>query len=308
MKKLLALSLILIMLLCSCSAPKKKENNDTGGKNDTEEDVKKPLTYTIYAGGGYDNVLIGDASESGRKFASAFDLEIDDFTNRTKFIDEKAEKERTFTIDGKEHYLIYHGTHASKYSGEMEGIMKGFGECETYDNNDVSLDIRPETGNIVYFFDHSVDMKAEGNYTEEQALERAESLFEELYGEENREDYLENVYIGSSEINIMFRRYIDGYSTVESVFFILNHKGELQCIHSKNIFMLADAEDKVNKEDMEAAEKVLRESIGDDWNIISSKGRLTRDNKGTIYLFVTATNEKFAGAENYEQVFYINVN
>jgi hypothetical protein len=296
------------MLLCSCSAPKKKENNDTGGKNDTEEDIKKPLTYTIYAGGGYDNVLIGDASESGRKFASAFDLEIGDFTNRTKFIDEEAEKEITFTIDGKEYDFTYLRSYASKYFGKTEGIMKDLGACDDYESGDITIEIRPETNVIVDFFDKSVDTKAKGDYTEEQARERAESLFKELYGEEYLEDYRLDKLIIGSKITIIFRRYVHGYGTMDSIGFLLNLKGELMFIGADNAFMLADAEDKVNKEDMEAAEKVLRESIGDDWNIISSKGHLTRDNKGTIYLFVTATNEKFAGAENYEQEFYINVN
>jgi hypothetical protein len=313
MKKLLALSLILIMLLCSCSAPKKKENNDTGGKNDTVEDVKKPLTYTIYAGGGYDNLLVDDASGDGPKFESLPSLELGNFSSSNSYINKDIPAERKFTIGDLEYSLKYRESFTSVYSGKTNDLVKDFGAYDLYTNERVTtlIKIRPQTNVVDSFLDADVDIKLDGDFTEDQALEMATALFKEIYGENVFKEYsLTNLYTANGQydksITVIFRRMIHGYATSDTVRFSMNQKGELQCIWAPNIFLFKDAENEVSKADIQAAEKVLRDSVSEDWDLYGGVA-LFKGTDGRIYICIVGRNDKLSG-ENYEQSFYINVN
>ena len=312
MKKLLALSLILVMLLCSCNVPAKESRKDTNDSTNDTEDVKKPLTYTIYVGGESDNILGNTTSKDGPRFESAYSLGIEEFTNMIGPENPNAEKEKKFTVDGTEYNLPYHSSSSSLYSGKKEGLMKNFGASDRYIiKESVGIEIRPESNTVVYFSNSDVDIKTDGDFTEEDAREKAQTLFKEFYGEEALKEYsiesVSNVDTATRKtIKVFFRRSVYGYGTVDTVSFTMNQKGELWAVLAETIFLFNDVENEVSKTEIEAAEKVLRESISDEWKL-SEWAKLTRDSKGKIYLFVNGINEKISD-ESGDQLFYINVN
>ncbi len=314
MKKLLALSLILIMLLCSCSAPKKKENNDTGGKNDTE-DVKKPLTYTIYTSGSDDALADNLSDETYARFESLSSLKLGKFSSSNLYVNKNRPQERKFKIGDAEYTMEYKASSNSIFSGKKNADMIDFGEYDLYraknGTDSISIEVRPQTDIITKFFDFGTNVRVDGDFTEDQALEMATALFKEIYGENVFKEYrLTNLYTANGQfdksINIFFRRMIHGYATSDTVYFTINRRGELQGMTAPKMFLFKDAEKEVSKADIQAAEKVLRDSVNDDWDLYGGVA-LFKGTDGRIYICIVGRNDKLSG-ENYEQSFYINVN
>ena len=303
MKKLLALSLILVMILCSCN---------TGNKN---EDAKEPLTYTIYTSGSDDALVDNLSDDVGVKFENISSVSLERFSGYNLYVYKNRPQERKFKIGDAEYTMEYKASSDSIFSGKKNADMIDFGAYDLYraknGTDSIDIEVRPQTDIITKFFDFGTDLTVEGDFTEDQALEMAESLFKEIYGENVFKEYrLTNLFTANGQfdksINVFFKRIIYGYSTTDTVGFTINQKGELSCILAKKILLFNDAENEVSKTEIEAAEKVLRESISDEWKL-SEWAKLTRDSKGKIYLFVNGINEKISD-ESGDQLFYINVN
>lgn len=313
MKKLLSAFLLAVMLLCSCnSQPEQKKTSDCSDLDN------KQVQYTLYISS-FDgnsstvpdvkeNVKLGNISEKDFTFASG-----------NFFENPKADKQKEITFDGKTVVLPIQCSYTTSISGSEIGKKYSIGKIDSYWNDDakVSAEFRQGTGQIVSYL-NSKEKKTEGDITEDIAREKADSLIVELYGRETLKKYSNVTVTDLSKTthqhnlgngyNFIYRRYLHGYKTGESIMITISRRGTLYGINALKMNLFDGAEEKISKADIEAAEKALRSSLNDHWNW-SKNVTIKIDSTGQYFINIVGTKDPDENGMCYEPCdFYININ
>ncbi len=314
MKKLLALSLILVMILCSCAGVNKddRKKSDAGEENDNKNQAG--VVYTLYAAthDGADKIenLFKESTDMKIENISDKNFVVSDFSNEVTAPSSVLQSKKV-TVDGKERSLSFFSATVSEFASSKAYAKKNLGTAYTYKFTEGMghIAFNGASDNILWFFDADASRSEKaGTLTETELSEKADTLFADLYGKETAELYTA-IDCGKSDEKTFiktFSRKVYGYETNDTVKFVLNASGELCVIYAENFGLFDGATSDIKKEEIEAAEKLLRESVGDDWSLATTSS-VQRDSAGQFFVMIKGTNDKLSG-ENYEQSFYINVN
>ena len=151
------------------------------------------------------------------------------------------------TIQGKKYsaeYLASEITHL--FSSEK---FREFMPISKYSdrNRDYMIELDAK-GTLRFFIDFEPNRRAEGNFTEEEAIEKARAIVAELYGaevfdryNEVRAIYSENNGGREKDIHVYFERKIFGMNTEDNISLSFNMEGELLAINAKKMGTTANA-------------------------------------------------------------------
>lgn len=280
MKKTIIFILCLLCVILSvtaCNSPSGDDKQSESQKVGPANSVKYALYYADYGSSGYPTNFdrpLGNAEI--RK-----PIEDADFYNFTKnYIETKdALQSRTVVVDGITYNVEYTGkSYQSKVSSKNFTDQSVITDNYVFNNSDsmsrdgVEMRIDRKTGRIVYFglFDAVKKQKEVGYLTVEQIQEKADQIANSLYGKEVMSEYtmvkeLVNNNMkedGSGTVGVIYKRKVFGYYTDDTMKLVFNRKGELVYIFNDEMMeMYKDVEEKLTKEEVEAAEKYLVDTM-----------------------------------------------
>ena len=256
--------------------------------NPTELPVKE-VEYFMYAD--FATSSSGEASDSKIPFKSNGEKI---FSNtRLAKVDkpENAPDTVEITIQGKKYSAEYLSSEITYlFSSEK---FREFMPISVYSdrNRDYMIELDAK-GTLRLFIDFEPNRKADGNFTEEEAIEKARAIVAELYGDEVfdrynevRAIYSENNGGREKAFYVYFERKIFGMNTEDNISLDFNMEGELLAINAKKMGTTANAEQDLTQEDIDNAIKAFSETFenADGW-YYSAPTRLVIDSEGDYYL------------------------
>ena len=156
-----------------------------------------------------------------------------------------------------------------------------------YTANKLVVEFWGDTNKISIFMNSSIDKKAEGNLTADQAEAKAKQIVEALYGTDVTKNYTVKVSLNETKdehtYNVTYERYVHGFKTDDRISLTLNMKGELFGIGATKYGTVSNAEQDLTKEEIENAIKAVNENFSSSWNI-SSDHYIVIDSNGDYYL------------------------
>ena len=284
--------------------------SDSNESDNPTELPDKEVEYFMYAD--FSTSSSGEASDSKIPFKSN-GKKIFSNTRLAK-IDkpENAPDTVEITIQGKKYsaeYLASEITHlfSSEKFREFMPISKYSDRNREYS---IELDAK---GTLRLFIDFEPNRSAEGNFTEEEAIEKARAIVAELYGDEVFDRYNE-VRVSYSENNggrekafyVYFERKIFGMDTEDNISLDFNMEGELLAINAKKMGTMASAEQDLTQEDIDNAIKAFSETFENagGWHY-SAPSWLVIDSEGDYYLRGGASKKTDSGT--FAMQIHINV-
>lgn len=209
-----------------------------------------------------------------------YDYDNSNFSDSKEYItSEEAPQSYMLEIDGTEYTVEYTGESyqpkvSSKNFTDQSVITDKYvsknADPASKDGAEISVDRK--TGRIVYFsLLNAVEKQKEIGYlTVEQIQEKADQIANSLYGEDVMSQYTmfkELVNNGMNEdgtgsVGVLYKRKVFGYYTEDTIMFTFNRKGDLIRIRNgEKMDLYNDVEEKLTKEEIEAAEKYLVEEM-----------------------------------------------
>ena len=280
MKKFMAIILCLLCVflpIIACDSPSGDDELSENQKVEPTNSVKYALYYADFGASDYSTNFdrpLGNAEI--RK-----PIEDADFYNFTKNYIETTDalQTRTFVVDGITYNVEHTGkSYQPKVSSKNftdESVITDnyvFNNSAAMSRDGVQMSIDRKTGRIVYFsLLNAVEKKEEIGYlTVEQIQEKADQIANSLYGEEVMSQYtmfkdLVNNGMnadGTGQVSVLYKRKVFGYYTDDTIMFTFNRKGDLISIRNdEKMDLYNDVEEKLTKEEVEAAEKYLVEEM-----------------------------------------------
>ena len=209
-----------------------------------------------------------------------YDYDDSNFSDSKEYItSEEAPQSYTLEIDGTEYTVEYTGESyqpkvSSKNFTDQSVITDKYvsknADPTSKDGAEISVDRK--TGRIVEFgrLDSMEKREEVGYLTVEQIQEKAEQIANSLYGEDVMSQYtvfkeLVNNGMnadGTGQVSVLYKRKVFGYYTDDTIMFTFNRKGDLIRIRNdEKMDLYNDVEEKLTKEEVEAAEKYLVEEM-----------------------------------------------
>lgn len=308
MKKILCTLLATMLLLAGCSETKKPASTDAPKGNETVEESK----YTIYCGVAESvsdlREAVADTSQvSVADYGDLSKLDFD-YNDSTEMTNEEAEPTKLFSIDGQEYELAYKGSFSSPLANSANESLTEKGLIDEYVlEGKIRVRYRQKSGELesVLVFDNRA---VEGDFTEEEAKERADALLAEDCGEALSAQYTSEVLASNDSLNkvigVLYTRYICGYETSDRVYYNFNLRGDLVDFSATQFGIFDSIESELTLEKIQSAENVLLNTISDQY-VISSKV-LELEAGGTPYLHVYAS-YPLANGEFDPVEFFINI-
>ncbi|MBE6608154.1 MAG: hypothetical protein E7633_06345 [Ruminococcaceae bacterium] len=293
---LLIFSTMLLVLLSSNSVP------------EIEEPENKEYKI-IYYGRQIDlfDSIFNDSLPSN--VVSVENAYVDEGIINDKFINEKAPKTKKISFNGETFDLTY------EYSYSRTGTSldnRDVYSCGIFPNSTYvyQFDFWESTGELIKYQARLVKEHAESkNFTEDQVKDAAEKLLASLYGEEKFGEYtFESInYVADTSLTgwkVKYTKYIQGYKTADVIYVVYNAAGEILRTDATYFGLF----DKLEKEDIESADKVIRESVCDSWDL--NDACLVLAEGGIYYLRNTISMDYVNDAKEISETktqIYINV-
>ena len=210
----------------------------------------------------------------------AYDYDNSNFSDSKEYIVyDGAPQSYTFEIDGIAYNVKYTGKSyqpkiSSKNFTDLSVVTDKYvsqnSDPASKDGAEISVDRK--TGRIVELrrLDTMEKRKEVGYLTVEQIQEKADQIANSLYGEEVMSQYtmfkeLVNNGMnadGTGHVSVLYKRKVFGYYTDDTIMFTFNRKGDLISIRNdEKMDLYKDVEEKLTKEEVEAAEKYLVEEM-----------------------------------------------
>ena len=286
------LTLLLVFSLASCANTPMPEN---------EKD------YVIYYYPSAGNLIENEKETTDATFENA-ETKVFSFSSKTE-IDKphNAENQQNFELNGKTYSLEYSKSYKTALSSSDS--LKGYSLFNSYRSDTVLADTRVDTNELLMFTILDTDeLIAAGDVTEDEAMAVAESTFLSLYGKESRNEYTceDTVYTDTElvvQYTVVYRKYVFGIPTNDTVQISVNMKGDVVGINAKSMGMFSSAEEQLSKDSISDALSMLNKTFSDDWNIGTTM--LVLDAEGSYY--ISAQLSRNVSGELEAMLVYINV-
>lgn len=253
--------------------------------SDTSSAIQVPLTYTLYI----DETLSPDGEwpEAVREMQAW--IYTDPGNVKAQREDNEAPGQITKIVAGKTFSL----TKETSYEG-VDGLTPAKaanGNCDRYVQEDsgsrIQMEIRREDGAILYLADTSAD-QGEGDVTLTEAVEIAERILAELYGQELADKY---VCLATQEGDpssgglgmhaIAFVREVEGYRTDDSITVFVTTGGEVFGVNARSLGYADTIAEAVTADMVDKAQKELEEQFS---NFTLQSASLVLGDDGRCYL------------------------
>lgn len=263
--------------------------------------------YVIYYYPSAGNLIENEKETTDATFENA-ETKVFSFSSKTE-IDKphNAENQQNFELNGKTYSLEYSKTYKTALSSSDS--LKGYSLFNSYRSDTVWADTRVDTNELLMFTILDADeLIAAGDVTEDEAMAVAESTFLSLYGKEsiNEYTYEDTVYTDTElvvQYTVVYRKYVFGIPTNDTVQISVNMKGNVVGINAKSMGMFSSAEEQLSKDSISDALSMLNKTFSDDWNIGTTM--LVLDAEGNYY--ISAQLSRNVSGELEAILVYINV-
>ena len=281
--------LVLIALLTfqytSCSADKiSKESNAT-----QSEALLPPVAYTVYVdfSAGDQPSLQKESSEVTIRSGSEKNFL---FAN-IDYIEKPENAADSVSIS------IYNKTYEFSYLDSIQSIpstetsrFKDRAIINRYKNDIARIELAAGNNKPVFFKLNVKEQVKEGSFTEQEAVEAAKSVIEELYGAGSMEGYsrIQTVDDGETKqrYTIAFEKKIFGYQTNDNVVVCFDMAGNLISFNSFRFGIMNGAEQDLTKEEIENAIAYVEDKFSENWNVNTAYTNVVVDTEGDYYIEV----------------------
>lgn len=156
-------------------------------------------------------------------------------------------------------------------------------------------------------YDYSI-RHAPGDLTEDEAIAIADATVLSVYGAAISDEYTYETtanYADSLLYCVVYRRYVWGIPSLDSIQIAMNLKGEVISINARYLGMFSDAQECIEKESIDAAVSQLHSTYST-WTFTTTM--LTVDQNGDYYIFATMYRSNPDALEGVDLMeVYINV-
>ena len=304
MKKLITTMLMIALFFCSCTAAESVQYTIYISSFDDGQSSNTPIINKET----HNNVTIADSSQK--------DFIISDF----QIIENNdAIPQKQFSLNGEKYNFSLYNSYKTPIADSNFGKLNSLGFYDIYrfngDNGDVVEVEFKQNSEVLSFYAGELSIRTieSGDFTPEQSKIKSDELLKSLYGEDALSTYVfDGTSICDSQtlkgFSVNYVRYVHGYRTDETITISFNRNGELVCINAMKIGFFNSGEKDISKPEIEAAEKVLKESINENWRL-SETAEVVIDSTGQYFLSIVGTYTPSNIDENIDsRNFYININ
>ena len=271
--------------------------------------VPRPVSYVVYADLAYSEEItnLSSLSIGEREIVLRSSKEIS-FSRAAKTSSEKKEAlkgTKSFSILGKEWSLVYTGSYSTAESEKIKNVLS----YDSYIDENSLLEINPVTNEIAFFRDGTINRNTTPDKCDkEQAEAKADDIIKQLYGEDVLDSYKHSDTIetkdGSSKhYTVVYKRYIHGCPTDDSILISIDKGGEFLSVNAITKGLFLNSEKEITKKEAEAAIAALNSAFAENWSL--GEPSLTRDSKGDYYVECLIYRNNNGQSESLQ--IYINV-
>ncbi len=252
--------------------------------------------YKIYIGSGLDS--ISDKRKENKE-NEKYSLEIDDvdsfklgFGNVDLTDNDNAEKEISIVFNNRSYLLPYTQTHKNAVADCDNSDLSRHGIVNRYSNEYIICDIRQDSGKISFFSDLSPDIAlADGTMTDDEAIAAAAAFCNDYFTSEVMSDYTFEISsytegMVSKCYTVMYRRYIHGYKTDETITIGVNLKGDIMSVNAMKMNSFDGANEFISAEAVSNAENAIESYLP---GSILTVRNLTVGSDGKYYLVASCS-------------------
>ena len=233
-----------------------------------------------------------------------------------------APKERTFEYMGEEYTLKYCGSVISDYAFCDDKRIRDEKFIDAYiyrdpDNLNFSVlaEFNRKTEKVEFFYSSGVELPTVGDFTPEEAQEKAAEYIKSLYGEKALEGY-EVAYSHYSnnkdEINVNYTRAFFGTKSDDYITMSFDLEGNITSFSAAHYGYIDALSDEITEERIENAFNKLQADLGEvydyDYEFVSGWSKLLLDTRsGKVYLRATLRETNVPDWETWPFDVYINL-
>lgn len=138
-----------------------------------------------------------------------------------------------------------------------------------------------------FFSNVDDDRTASGDLTADEARTIADATLLSLYGELAQQEYVYESTLNTATQQkvgycVVYRKYVWGVRSEDSIQISVNLKGDIVSINAKSLGMFSLAESQITKEEIDNAITALHETFSDNWTVYDEK--LILDAEGDYYV------------------------
>ena len=260
--------------------------------------VPQPVSYVVYADLAYSEEItnLSSLSIGEREIVLRSSKEIS-FSRAAKTSSEKKEAlqgTKVFSILGEERSLVYTESYSTAESEQIKNVLT----YDRYINENSLLEINPVTNEIAFFRDGTINR----NTTPDKCI------IKQLYGKDVLDSYKHTDTIETKDglrkhYTVVYKRYIHGCPTDDSILISIDKGGELLSVNAITKGLFLNSEKEITKKEAEAAIDALNSAFAENWSL--GEPSLTRDSKGDYYVECLIYRNNNGQSESLQ--IYINV-
>ena len=305
MKKTIILicAILTMSVLVSCAS-----NTQTNNKGDGNLSNKAPVQYSIYYDPSAGGLESSEGESTGITLKNA-ESKIFSFASKNEVSKPSdVEEVKTIELNGKLYSLPYRQTYETAISGASD--FAKYGKFNGYKSDTARIDTRLGTGELLFFANVDInDRTVSGNLTADEVRTIADATLVSLYGElaQQEYEYESTLHTDTQQkvgYSVVYRKYVWGVRTNDSIQISVNMKGDIMAINAKSLGMFSLAESQITKEEIDNAIAALHETFSDEWTVYDEK--LILDAEGDYYVSAGIYRKAESGMTEAFAV-YINV-
>ncbi len=200
---------------------------------------------------------------------------------------DNAANEQTIKLNGKEYTLQYKETCGTEIASTEK--FEKYGKYNTYVKDELHAETRVDTNELLFFCILDQNVYAGSNITENYARAIAKDTISSLYGHLENEYEYDTTVRSNTKTTVVYRKYVWGIPTKDSIQISVNMKGEVTAINAKMLGMFSSAEKDITKEQIDNAIAYLNETFSDVYNL--GKIELVIDGEGDYYIRTSLLNK-----------------
>ena len=307
MKKIFISVLLVVFVIVSCACAVFKLTDNRNTEDTKDEEIGLPNYVFYFASSGSAVAYSGESSmevPSGNVETKNFSFPGKSITNRPA----DASDQITLKINEDSYVLEYGGTYETALSDSEN--YKSYSVYNLYKRDWFRAYTRAVTNELL-FFSNTSDARLEANcgITEAEAKDIAETTIISLYGQNILKEYTfeETIYTNTDNMvqyTVIYRKYVWGTPTDDSIQISINMSGKVVAINAKNLGLFSNAEKLLTKDSIDNAVDKMRETFSNKWTI--GKTMLVLDSEGDYYISAHLFRDDSEGTKT--MVVYVNLN